>query len=156
MIKWWRRSEKGQSLVEFAASVVVLMVIVGGVLDIGRAFMIFVALENGAGEGAVFASYHPTWVDQADATAGGASYPATENITYRATHESPTGIVDWSKSTVSVTYPPSYPPYLQAGQHITVTVAYSYTVMTPFMFVLLEDGQMPLIAEAQQMIVHID
>ncbi len=89
--KWLKRSEKGQSLVEFTASVVVLMIIVGGVLDIGRAYMIFVALENGAGEGAIFASYHPTWVTQTDAAAGGSSYPATENITYRATHESPTG-----------------------------------------------------------------
>ena len=41
--KRWQGSEKGQSLVEFAASAVVLMIIVAGVLDIGRAFMIFVA-----------------------------------------------------------------------------------------------------------------
>ena len=156
MKTWLQHSEKGQSLVEFTASVIVLMIIVGGVLDIGRAYMTYVALENGVGEGAVFASYHPTWVTETQAAAGGSSYPATENITYRTTHESPSGIVDWSKTTVSVEFPPGYPPVLQAGTHITVSATYSYTVITPFMFILLPDGQMPLTAEAQQMIVHVD
>ena len=149
---WWQGSEKGQSLVEFAASAVVLMIIVAGVLDLGRAFMIFVALENGAGEGAIFASYHPTWATEADATAGGSSYPEIENITYRATHESPTGIVDWEKSQVAVILPPT----LEAGQHVTVTISYSYTLMTPFMFVLIQDGVMPLTAHAEQVIVKVD
>ena len=108
--RWWGRSEEGQSLVEFAASVVVLMVIVAGVLDIGRAFMIFVALENGAGEGAAFASFHPTWLTATDAATGGSYDPTTENITYRATHESPTGIVDWNLAQVSVTYFVFFPP----------------------------------------------
>ena len=151
--KRWQGSEKGQSLVEFAASAVVLMIIVAGVLDLGRAFMIFVALENGAGEGAIFASYHPTLATEADATAAQALgvdvYPPIDNITYRATHESPTGIVDWEKSRVEVILPPT----LEAGQHVTVTISYSYTLMTPFMFVLIQDGVMPLTAHAEQVIV---
>jgi Flp pilus assembly protein TadG len=150
--KWWRRSEQGQSLVEFAAGVVVLVIIVSGVLDLGRAFFTFVAIENGAGEGAIFASYHPAWVTQADAAAGGASHPEFENITYRATHESPSGLVDSSLMVVGVEHPPS----LQTGEHVTVTVTYSYTVMTPFLHILVDGGLLPLRAEAAQVIVNVD
>jgi hypothetical protein len=150
--KWWRRSEKGQSLVEFAAGVVVLVIIVSGVLDLGRAFFTFVAIENGAGEGAIFASYHPAWVTEQDAEDGGSSWPEIENITYRATHESPSGLVDSSLMVVGVEHPPT----LQTGEHITVSVTYSYTVMTPFLHILVDGGLLPLTAEAAQVIVKVD
>jgi hypothetical protein len=147
-----RRSEQGQSLVEFAAGVVVLVIIVSGVLDLGRAFFTLVAIENGAGEGAIFASYHPAWVTEQDAQDGGSSWPEIENVTYRARHESPSGLVDPNLMTVSVDHPPT----LQTGEHITVTVTYSYTVMTPFLHILVQGGMMPLTAEATQVIVNVD
>ena len=138
------RSEAGQSLVEFAAGVMVLIILVSGVLDIGRAFMTFVAIENGAGEGALYASAHPKWVtedDQAD----------PDNITYRAAHESPTGLVDWSLASVGV-----ITSTIEAGQPITVTVTYSYTVLTPFINQLIGGGNLPLHATATEMILNTD
>jgi len=148
----WRRSEQGQSLVEFAAGVVVLVIIVSGVLDLGRAFFTFVAIENGAGEGAIFASYHPTWVTPDDVPENALAIPGIDNITYRATHESPSGLVDPELMTVSV----EHPPILQTGEHVTVSVTYSYTVMTPFLHILVEGGMLPLRAEAAQAIVNLD
>ena len=41
-----RRAEGGQSLVEFSASLVVLLLVLMAVLDIGRAFYAYVAIEN--------------------------------------------------------------------------------------------------------------
>lgn len=147
----WRRSQRGQSLVEFTASLTVLLILLSGVLDIGRAFFTFVAIENAAGEGALFASYHPTWEEEADAIAGGADYPEYENITYRAAHESPTGVVDWTKATITVER-----STLDVGQPITVTVTYSYTVVTPFFNALMEGNSWPLQARATQMILNTD
>jgi len=56
-----RRSmrQRGQSLVEFALSSVVLLLLVGGLVDIGRAIYISEALSNAAREGA----RHGVWFD---------------------------------------------------------------------------------------------
>jgi Flp pilus assembly protein TadG len=130
------------------AGVVVLIILVSGVLDIGRAFMTFVAIENGAGEGALFASVHPTWVSHGVPYAD-ANDP--NNITYRAAHESPSGLVDWNLATVEV-----ITSTIEAGQPITVTVTYSYTVLTPFINQLIGGGNLPLRAEAVEMILNTD
>ena len=52
-------SQSGQSLVEFALSSVVLLLLVGGVVDIGRAIYASEALANAAREGA----RHGAWYD---------------------------------------------------------------------------------------------
>ncbi|MHB8588223.1 MAG: TadE/TadG family type IV pilus assembly protein [Candidatus Dormibacteraceae bacterium] len=57
-------SQRGQSLVEFALSSVVLLLLVGGLVDIGRAIYISEALSNavreGARQGAWFDAPHQT------------------------------------------------------------------------------------------------
>jgi hypothetical protein len=147
-----RRSESGQSLVEFAASLVALMLVLSGILDIGRAFFAFVAIENGAGEGAIFAAYHPTWVTEEDVPPGEPE-PQFQNIEYRASHESPAGVVDWARATVEVGYEGGV---ATVGEAVTVTISYSYTVMTPFLHLALEDGILPLRSEAAQKILSVD
>jgi hypothetical protein len=147
-----RRSESGQSLVEFAASLVALMLVLSGVLDIGRAFFAFVAIENGAGEGAIFAAYHPTWVTEDDVPPGEPD-PEFQNITYRASHESPAGVVDWARASVEVGYQGGV---ATVGEAVTVTISYSYTVMTPFLHLALEDGVLPLRSNAAQKILSVD
>jgi Flp pilus assembly protein TadG len=52
-------SQRGQSLVEFALSSVVLLLLVGGLVDIGRAIYVSEALSNAAREGA----RHGAWFD---------------------------------------------------------------------------------------------
>ena len=51
--------QRGQSLVEFALSSVVLLLLVGGLVDIGRAIYVSEALSNAAREGA----RHGVWFD---------------------------------------------------------------------------------------------
>ena len=51
--------QRGQSLVEFALSSVVLLLLVGGLVDIGRAIYITEGLSNAAREGA----RHGAWFD---------------------------------------------------------------------------------------------
>ena len=52
-------SQRGQSLVEFALSSVVLLLLVGGLVDIGRAIYVSESLSNAAREGA----RHAIWFD---------------------------------------------------------------------------------------------
>jgi Flp pilus assembly protein TadG len=54
------RSERGQSLVELALTFTILMALVAGVIDFGRAFFTWVALRDAAQEGALYGSTNPT------------------------------------------------------------------------------------------------
>lgn len=54
------RRERGQSFVELAMSLVVLLLLVGGVVDLGRAFFTFMALRDSVQEGALYGSINPT------------------------------------------------------------------------------------------------
>ena len=52
--------ELGQSLTELALMMVFLLILVAGIVDIGRAFFTYIALRDAAQEGAIYASYEPS------------------------------------------------------------------------------------------------
>lgn len=52
--------ERGQSLVEMAIALVILLLLVGGIVDLGRAFFTFMALRDAVQEGALYGSVNPT------------------------------------------------------------------------------------------------
>ncbi len=54
------RKDTGQSAVELAILLPLLMLILVGCLDVGRAFLVWMALANGSREGARYACTHPT------------------------------------------------------------------------------------------------
>jgi Flp pilus assembly protein TadG len=60
MIQHKTRTEKGQSMVEFAVGMVVLIVLLAGIVDGGRALFTYMALRDAAQEGALFGSVNPT------------------------------------------------------------------------------------------------
>src|SRR3990172_6907714 len=53
-------SEQGQSLLEFSISLVVLLVLLAGLADVGRALFTYMSLRDAAQEGALYGSYNPT------------------------------------------------------------------------------------------------
>jgi hypothetical protein len=52
-------SERGQSMVELALTITILLALVAGVIDFGRAFFTWVALRDAAQEGALYGSTAP-------------------------------------------------------------------------------------------------
>jgi len=52
-------SERGQSLVEVALGLTFLLLLLAGVVDLGRVFFSFIALRDAAQEGAIFGSIAP-------------------------------------------------------------------------------------------------
>jgi hypothetical protein len=56
--------ENGQSLVEFAVSAIVILLLLVGIADFGRAFFTYLAMRDAAQEGAAYGSICPRHYDQ--------------------------------------------------------------------------------------------
>jgi len=55
----WQRGQRGQSLVEFALSLSVLVLVFSGAIDLGRAFFIRINMDSMVGEGLHWAAAYP-------------------------------------------------------------------------------------------------
>ncbi len=55
--------ERGQSMVELALTITILMVLLAGTIDMGRAFFTWLALRDAAQEGASFGSIYPSYTN---------------------------------------------------------------------------------------------
>jgi len=53
-----QNKEQGQSLTEFAISLVVILLLLAGVVDLGRAFFAYIIIRDAAQEGAVYGAIH--------------------------------------------------------------------------------------------------
>jgi len=51
--------EKGQSLIEFTAIVMLMIIIVAGIVDLGRMFAVYINLRDAAEEGVIYGSITP-------------------------------------------------------------------------------------------------
>ena len=148
-------SEKGQSLVEFSVMAIVLLMLVQGVLDLGRAYFTFLALKDAAADGAYFGAAYPRCIDGAggdarDNSLGGCVNP--NNIDYRVRKSAPSGgLVDWTNATVTTTYadPTNYAP----GSLVTVTVRSQYRLLTPLIGAIAGTQDLPLYAQSVSVIV---
>ena len=133
------KRESGQSMVEMALISTVLILLLAGVLDFGRMYFTYLALQNAAGEGATYGSIFPTHQyppGHPDCTIPEYCEPDPDNIIYRVLNESPSGLVDWS--TTDITVVPELDPPI-AGTSITVTVEFEYDVITPVIEVIAGD-----------------
>ncbi|MDI9445385.1 MAG: pilus assembly protein [Planctomycetota bacterium] len=56
--------EKGQSLIEMAISITILLILLAGIVDLGRVFFTFITMRDAAQEAAVYASAYPDNCDR--------------------------------------------------------------------------------------------
>ena len=56
--------DRGQSLVEFAVSIFFLLLLISGIVDLGRVFFTYMDLREAAQEGAAFGSVYPNYNDR--------------------------------------------------------------------------------------------
>ena len=148
-----RRSERGQSLVEFSLFVVFLSVLLAGVVDLGRVYFTYLALKDAAGEGAYFGTAYPTCTD--DTVRSNPAYQGCQdpnNIEYRVINSNPQGgMVNWSSATVTTTLPSTIEP----GQLLTVSVSADYQLITPFVGAIVGEQSLPLGARSVAVIVRV-
>jgi Flp pilus assembly protein TadG len=129
-----KKAEKGQSLLEFALIVPILLIILAGVLDLGRLYYAYVAVTDAAAEGASYAAIHPQAYERAE-------------VLQRA-QEASGALVQIDPTMVQVDC-----PAVAAGAPITVTVSYSFTVATPLLNVIVPSGELRLRAVASEPIL---
>ncbi len=127
---------RGQSLVEVALVLPIIIMILLGLLDFGRAFYTMVALRDAADEGASYAAIKPN---------------DTVGIQRRAA-EASTNLVTIQMADVSIVRPPT----IAVGQPITVTVAFFFDLYTPFVQGLFPDGELILQGSATHAILSLN
>ncbi len=148
----FHRSERGQSMVEMALMMTILLVVLSAVLDLGRGFFSFIAIQNAAAEGALYAAINPRC---RSGSVTGCTDP--NNVIFRARHESPEGLVDKERMAIDVSCDDGAAcgsSALIEGRPITVTVVYRFQLLGPFSGVV-PDGQVYFKAHAVQDILDV-
>jgi Flp pilus assembly protein TadG len=134
------RSAKGQSLVELAISLVILLYLLSGAVEFGILFFQYVQLRDAAQEGALYGSTKPDDVSGIIARAKGSS-------------QSPLKLAD-GVATIAVSidgYASGTTEYsdrdCEGSNHaITVTLTYNHGIFMPFLPQLIGRSSIPLTA----------
>ena len=140
-------SERGQSIVEFGVGMVVLIILLAGIVDVGRALFTYMAIREAAQEGALYGSTDPA---------------ATSLIIERA--ENASDLIRDLASTPSDPSDPSGPSAINVqvailgdactGNGIKVTVTYDqFPITTPFLGAALGRQTVPISSSATDTIL---
>ncbi len=138
--------ESGQSLVEVAIGMVVLLIIFSGLVDFGRAYFAFLAIEDAANEGATFLSIRPLCRD-ADSDGLDTECDNPNNAFYRA-QSSGSGEINWEEATISVST-----VGFAVGDPVSVTISYELNLITPFLPPILGRDSITLTTTASHTII---
>jgi len=135
-------NEKGQSLVELAISLMFLLLLVAGTVDLGRAFFAYIALRDAAQEGAAYASVARNNIDDG---------MMCDEIIARAQGTSNTHIVDLADTAVSVFFNGVECPTINAnacyGRAVRVEVEFpDFQLITPWLGTIVGSQTIPITA----------
>ena len=131
-----KSEERGQSLVEVGISFILILFLLSGAVDLGRAFLAFIALQDASQEGAIYAAI---------ADKDSAGYNAVVQRV-RQSSGSPVNLAD--TGTVSVAVSPSGAGYnaLCAGQTVQVSITHQFAPVTPLSNLIFSSGTVPITA----------
>ena len=134
-----KQNERGQSFVELAISLIVLLTLLAGAVDFGIALYSYVALWDAAQEGALYASVNPT---------------NTSEIQERVFSSSSSPVDLRNDATVEINILPSNAPACQgSGAKIQVIVSYNYQLAMPILPGILGIQEIPLAASVTNAIL---
>jgi|SRR3990172_3298317 len=136
--------DKGQSLVEFAISLTLLLTLLVGAFDFGMAFLDYVALREAAQEGAVYGTIEPTDVTRiVDRVKDSSNRPVDfSTFSYSADCSN-------TEDGICVTITPT--PC--SGSEIMVRVNYRYQITMPFIGTIIGTDTIPLHATVSNVIL---
>ena len=132
-----QRGERGQSLVELAMSLTVILLLLAGAVDFSIAYFSFAAMQDAAQEGALYGSIHPDDEDGIKARIRGAS----------------TNPVDLSNQDL-VTVGVSVSGNGCEGDEVTINVMYDYPISMPFIGAIIGTQQIKLNASVTDTILQ--
>lgn len=131
------KSERGQSLVEMAISIVILLLLISGIVEFGMAFFQFIQLRDAAQEGALYGSINPTDVANITLRTKGAS-------------SSPINLTTDPNLTIAIQYKDNKKC---EGDAITVRLTYQHKIFMPFVPTILGKTAIPLNASVTDTII---
>jgi len=123
----------GQSLVELALTLSLVLLMIAGLVDFSRAFFTLMALRDAAQEGAAFGALNPTNTSGIESRV-------------RSTSQDPVDLSDISQITVSISYTTGNACAAPDGSNgITVTVTYNnFVLITPFLGTIIGTQTIPI------------
>jgi hypothetical protein len=158
--------ERGQSLVEMAIGMMVLVIIFSGLVDLGRAYFVLIALEDAAGEAALFLSVVPGCETASDVPAHTleviTSCADPNNAIYRYQHASGAEL-NWAEQPDTshrfcrdiladgTCLPPESQPGV--GSQYVVELHYHFALITPIISDLVGDDTIVLTVKASQTVI---
>ena len=146
------RSERGQSLVELAVTLPVLILLLLGTLDFGMAIFSYSMLRDAAQEGAFYGSFNPANVAEIENRARNIS-PRTSDAVF----SSPVQLRDTKLVKVNVRALGSFCQGSDAkgvANSIQVNVSYRYPILMPFIGQMIGSRTIPLTGTATNVILQ--
>lgn len=152
------RREKGQSLTELAVSFMVIMFILAGAVDFGRAYFAVIALRDAAQEGVIYASVNPNDVSDIEARVIEHSQNPVDFSQFDPSFIEVSWVID------GVTYTEGSPPanpcagFFNNGaildsNSVIVNVKYDFPFTMPLISVLFPSGTLQLSVDDQHTIL---
>jgi Flp pilus assembly protein TadG len=137
------RRERGQSLVELAISLTVILLLLAGAVDFGMALFSYVAIRDAAQEGALYGSLNPTDQDG-----------IRDRVRATSTHPVNLSVFDDSQIVIEV-IGDSCEGLDGAGASngIRVTVGYDYPIIMPYIGAIVGGQTIPLHAQVTDTIL---
>ncbi len=144
-----RRRTRGQSLVEFALILPVMLVMLAAALDLGRVFYAHITLNNAAREGAFEAAVNPDSFD-----AGQPCNTFDNRVTCRVQLEAKDSNVTIADGDIGLTCSVTGCPG-QAGSFVTVSVSGEFQLITPLLAVIFGGQTIPLSSSATAQVQYL-
>jgi len=144
------KKERGQSLVEVAISLPMILLLLVGTLDFGMAMFSYMILRDAAQEGALYGSFNPSNTAEIERRARGIS-PQLDARFYR-----PVDLWDQDRVNVAIEMSGGRCQGAAGGSlnSLEVRVTYQYRLMTPFMLQILDRDAIPITASATNNILQ--
>ena len=138
-----KKGERGQSLIELSLTLVFVLLLLAGLVDLSRAFFTLMALREAAQEGAVFGALHPSDLEGIEKRV-------------RTTSQQPVNLLDLSDENVVISIATNEAcASLDSYNSITVTVNYNnFTLITPFLGAILGAQNIPLSTRSSDTILR--
>ena len=145
------QSERGQSLVELAITLPILILLLLGTLDFGMAIFSYSMLRDAAQEGAFYGSFNPANVAEIENRARNISPRADD-----AVFSSPVQLRDTDLVTVNVQAlgNPCQGAKNGVANSIQVNVSYRYPILMPFVGRVIGSNTIPLTGTATNIILQ--
>jgi Flp pilus assembly protein TadG len=145
------QSERGQSLIELAITLPILILLLLGTLDFGMAIFSYSMLRDAAQEGAFYGSFNPSNIAEIENRARNISPRADD-----AVFSSPVQLRDKDLIKVNVKALGKFCQGVQNGvaNSIQVKVSYKYPILMPFIGRLIGSKTIPLTGTATNVILQ--